>query len=69
MRKMIVEELYCFVQKLERFTVLKVPAQVISEVADIVAIAARMGVKVGWISKILGEIIVKREHYNLLQEA
>lgn len=69
MRKMIVEELYCFVQKLQRFTVLKVPAQVISEVADIVAIAARMGVKVGWISKILGEIIVKREHYNLLQEA
>lgn len=69
MRKMIVEELYCFVQKLERFTVLKVPAQVISEVADIVAIAARMGVKVGWISKILGEIIVKREYYNLLQEA
>lgn len=30
---------------------------------------ARMGVKVEWIDKILNEIVVKREHYNLILEA
>lgn len=68
MRRMILEELYNSVQKLEKFTVLEVSAQVVSEVASTVAIAA-MGVKVGWINKIFGDIAAKREHFNLLPEA
>lgn len=55
--------------KLERFTILEVPSQTVTEVAYIVATAARMGVKVEWIDKTLDEIAVKREHYNLILEA
>lgn len=48
MKKMIFEELYNSVKKLEQFAILEVPAQVVSEVADLEAIATRMGVKVDW---------------------
>lgn len=69
MRKIILEELFNSVQKLEKPTVLDVPPQVVSRVADIVAIAATMGVKGEWIKRILGEIAETIEHFNLLQEA
>lgn len=59
--KMVVEELFNSIQKLEKFTVLEVPSQVVFEVADIVAIIAKMGVKVEWIYKILGDIAAKKK--------
>lgn len=34
-----------------------------------VATAAKMGIKVEWIDKVLGEIAAKRYHFALLQEA
>lgn len=58
-----------FVQKLEKFTILEILAHVVSEVVDIVAMEAKMSVKVDWIDKSVGEILAKREHLNLLQEA
>lgn len=52
--KKIVNELYNSVQKLEKFNSSEVSAQVIYEVADIVAIVAKMGVKLEWTEKTLG---------------
>lgn len=69
MRKIRWRLLYNSVKKLEKFNILEFSTQVVSEVANIVAIVARMGVKVDWIDIILGEIGAKREHHNLLQEA
>lgn len=63
MRKIMVEELYHSVQKIEKFYYLR--ADVVSEVADVVAIAARMGVRVEWIGKTLDEIAAN--HFVLLQ--
>lgn len=57
---MIAEELYDSVQKLEKFTIVEVTTQAVFEVADVVAVAARMGVKVEWIDKTLGEIALRR---------
>lgn len=62
MRKMIVEGLFNSVHSLEKFTILEVLSQTASEVADIVAIAASMGVEVERIGRILGEIVAKREN-------
>lgn len=44
--KMIVEGLFNSVQKLERFTILEVSLQSVSEVAEVVVATASMGVKV-----------------------
>lgn len=65
---MIVEELYHSVQNLEKSTILEVPTKVISEATDVLAIAAKMGVKVEWTVKTLDEIAAKRDHFVLLQE-
>lgn len=48
---------------------MEIPPQVLSELAYIVATATRMGVKIEWIDRILGEISTKREYFNLLQQA
>lgn len=69
MRKMFVEGLFNSVQKLERFTILEVPSQIVSDIVDIVAAATRMGTQVKWIDSIIDAIVRKREHYNLIQEA
>lgn len=42
--------------------------QIVSEVSDVVAAAAKMGIKVEWIDKVLGEIGTKKNLYGLLQE-
>lgn len=44
-----------------------IPSQVLSDVADVTAWAARMGVQVGWMEKILDKIARKKEHLNLLE--
>lgn len=53
MRKMIAEELSNSIHKLEKFTILEVPPQVVYEVAGIVAIAAKRNVKVDCIDRTL----------------
>lgn len=69
MKKMILEEFFYTMQKLENFNILEVPTQVASEVADVAAATANMGIKVEWIGKVLGVIGTKKNHYALFQEA
>lgn len=54
--------------KLKKFTILEFPQQVVFEVADVVATAAKMGIKVESLDKVLGETAAKRDHFPLLQE-
>lgn len=56
MGKTIIKGLFDYTQKLERFTILEVPPQTISEIEDVVAAAAKMSVNIEWVEKILGEI-------------
>lgn len=58
MRKKIIGERSSFAQKLEKFAILEVPSQIVSEVADIAA-TSKMSTKVEWIGKILVEIATK----------
>lgn len=47
---------------------LEVPTQLISEVTDVVAAAAKLGIKVEWTVNVLSEIGGKKYLYGLLQE-
>lgn len=68
MKKIILEEFFHKVQKLESFKILEVPTQVVSEVAGLVAAAVKMGIKVEWIDRVIGEIGIKKDNYALLHE-
>lgn len=57
------------VQKLETFNTLDVLENIVSKVDDTVDMAATMGIKVGWIIKVLEEIDTKRDHFTLLRDA
>lgn len=46
-----------------------VPENVVSKAANRIATATKMGIRVWWIDKVLGEIGVKRDHSILLHEA
>lgn len=52
-------KLFRAVQKLENFSILVVPTQIVSEVVDVVAVVAKMEIKVEWIDKVLGKIGAK----------
>lgn len=56
MRKMITEGLFNSPKKLEKFTILEVPSQILSEVAYVTVAVAKMGVKVDLMDKVLDEI-------------
>lgn len=43
--------------------------QIVSEVDDKVPAAPKMGIKVGWIDKVLGKIVAKGNHYTLIRKA
>lgn len=53
------------VQKLEKYMIIDVSSQVLSEVADVTASAARIGVQVGWMNKDLGKIRAIRNIWTL----
>lgn len=57
----ITEGLCNSVKKLEQSTVVEIPAQVLPEVADVTAAAAKMRVKIDSMDKVLGEIINKKK--------
>lgn len=60
MRKTIIKWHFNSTQELVNFTILEVPPQTVSEVVDVVAGETKMGVRVEWTYKILGEIAAKR---------
>lgn len=66
MNKMICEELFLGA-KIGKLTILEIPTQVVSEVADVVY-NDKKGIKIEWIDKVLGEIGANRDHYALLQQ-
>lgn len=55
-------------QKLKIFNILDVPDNVDLKVACAVTATVKMGFRVGWINKVLGEIDAKEEPFALLQE-
>lgn len=59
MRETIIKGLFSSTQKLEEFKILEVSSNVLSGVANIAVAAAKMGVKVDWMDKVLDEIIDK----------
>lgn len=46
-----------------------VPLEILEEVAEVIASAARMCVKVDWMNKTLGRIAIKWKHLNLLKKS
>lgn len=51
-------------RKLETFHILVVPNNIILEVTSTVAVAKKIGIRGGWIGKVLGEISTKRDHFT-----
>lgn len=43
--------------------------KIVLKVADTVEVAAKIGIRVGWIHKVVEEIGAKKHHYTLLREA
>lgn len=44
------------------------PSELISEVANTIDAAEKMGLQLDWIDKGIGEIIAKQEHYPLVKK-
>lgn len=45
-----------------------VPRELLKEVAEVAASAARMGVRFDWLDEVLGQIVRKRKHVDLLEQ-
>lgn len=56
------------VRKLEKFMIMDVTTDILEEVAEVTASAARNGVRVDWMDKTLGRIATKRKHLELLDK-
>lgn len=68
LRSIIINGLFEFVQRLEKYVIIEVPPQVLEEVADVTASTVRMGVKVDLTDETLSKITNKKEHLNLLKK-
>lgn len=68
-KKLILEEIYKGLLKLESFNNLDVPDNVVSKVVSTIIAAEKVGIRVEWIDKVIGEIGVRRDHFELLREA
>lgn len=53
-------------EKLETFVIVDVPDNIVSKVACTIATAKKMGIKVGWIDKVIEDTYAKRDHFALL---
>lgn len=49
--------------------IIDVPLQVLTEVANVISWAAKMGVKVNWMDETLGKIASKKEHVDLMKRS
>lgn len=49
--------------------IIEVPLQVLTEVANVISWAAKMGVKVNWMDETLGKIARKKEHVDLMKRS
>lgn len=68
MKELILTEIYEGVKKLGNFSILDVPDDAVSKVARRVAAAEKMGNKVGWLDKVIGDVYAKRDHFIMLQK-
>lgn len=62
-----INRLFESVQKLEKYMIIDVSPQVLAEVTDVTASATKMGVRVDWLYDILGKILHKKKHLDLLR--
>lgn len=67
LRIVIITGLFESVRRLEKFMIIDVPIDILEEVAEVTASAARMGVRVDWMDEILGKVATKRRHLDLLE--
>lgn len=49
--------------------IIEIPSQVFSKVTNVTASAAKMGLQVGWMDKILGKTKSKKAHLNLFKKS
>lgn len=52
-------------KKLENFTILDVPDNIVPEVARTVAATEKIGIKLKWIDKVIGDTCSKRDHFTV----
>lgn len=65
-KKLILEEIYQGVGKLETFNILDVPDNIVLKAVSTVVVAGKMGIQVEWIDRVIGEISFRRDHFELL---
>lgn len=65
-KKLILEEIYQGVRKLETFNILDVPDNIVLKAVSTVVVAGKMGIQVEWIDRVIGEISFRRDHFELL---
>lgn len=62
------KEIYEGIKKLETFASLDVPDDAVLKVVRTVAVAEKMGIKVGRLDKVVGDVCAKRDHFIMLKE-
>lgn len=65
MKELVLKGIFEGVQALESFTFLKVPDETISSAGRCVATVEKMGVKIDWLHKIIGDICNRRDRFVL----
>lgn len=68
MKELILKETYEVVKKLVTFTILDALDDVVSEVARTVVAVEKMGIKIRWLDKVIGDICAKKYHSILIQK-
>lgn len=56
MRKLIVEGLFASIGKLETYTILNIPPEIIFEIVNTINVVERVGIQVDWIDSAIGSI-------------
>lgn len=69
MKELVLKGIFEGVQVLESSVALDVPDEVIFIVARIIATAKKVGVRVGWLDKVINDKCVRRDHLITLLKA
>lgn len=68
LRLVLLKVLYDAVIKLEKFTVLIITTEVISEVAEVMGFVENVGIRIDWLDRLIGEMFTEKERNELMQE-
>lgn len=68
-KKLILDEMYKGVLKLESFNILDISENVVSKVASTIVATKKIGIRVKWLNRVIAESDARRDHFELLLEA